>query len=114
MLSACGVAIALDMHHFFFSDRWRSKRFSDWCRTLLLQPLGAAIGRLTAITLVVLVPSLSAMALDWVPTDEELAKYRKGWNQPTHGPSYASNADVNRQGQWFVRAYVQGMIGSGE
>lgn len=80
----------------------------------MLQPLGAAIGRLTAITLVVLVPSLSAMALDWVPTDEELAKYRKGWNPPTHGTSYASNADVTRQGQWFVRAYVQGMIGSGE
>jgi hypothetical protein len=26
----------------------------------------------------------------------------------------ASNADVTRQGQWFVRAYVQGMIGSGD
>ena len=53
-------------------------------------------------------------ALDWVPTQEEIDKYRQSWNPPTHGTIYASNADVTRQGQWFVRAYVQGQIGSGQ
>jgi hypothetical protein len=53
-------------------------------------------------------------ALDWVPTDKEMAKYRQSWNPPTHGTTFTSSADVTRQGQWFVRAYVQGMIGSGE
>jgi hypothetical protein len=55
-----------------------------------------------------------ASALDWVPTDQEMAKYRDSWNPPTHGTSFTSSADVPRQGQWFVRAYVQGQIGSGE
>ncbi len=43
-----------------------------------------------------------------------MAKYRDSWNPPTHGTSFTSSADVHRQGQWFVRAYVQGQIGSGE
>ena len=55
-----------------------------------------------------------ASALDWVPTDQEMAKYRQSWNPPTHGTTYTSSADLVRQGQWYVRAYVQGMIGSGE
>src|SRR4030095_5193128 len=84
------------MHHFSFSDRCILKRFA---------PL---------VILFTLVNGISAFALDWVPTAEELANYRKSWNPPTHGTSFASNADVTRQGQWFVRAYVQGMIGSGE
>ncbi|HKR81235.1 MAG TPA: hypothetical protein VJR69_16135 [Nitrospira sp.] len=78
------------MHHFFL------KRFA---------PL---------VILFTLVNGVMAFGLDWVPTEEELANYRKSWNPPTHGTSFASNADVTRQGQWFVRAYVQGMIGSGE
>jgi hypothetical protein len=56
----------------------------------------------------------SGFAFDWVPTDEELAKYRQAWNPPTHGTTLTGSADVSRQGHWFVRAYVQGMIGSGE
>jgi hypothetical protein len=24
-------------------------------------------------------------ALDWVPTEQEMAKYRQSWNPPTHG-----------------------------
>ncbi|HET8721714.1 MAG TPA: hypothetical protein VFM24_06780 [Nitrospira sp.] len=44
-----------------------------------------------------------AAAIDWVPTAEELAKYRSSWNPPTHGTSFTSSADVTRQGQWFVR-----------
>ncbi|GKS57606.1 hypothetical protein YTPLAS18_11330 [Nitrospira sp.] len=52
-------------------------------------------------------------AIDWVPTKEEMERYRQSWNPPTHGTIYASSADVARQGHWFVRAYVQGQIGSG-
>ena len=44
----------------------------------------------------------------WVPTDEEMAKYRQSWNPPTHGTSLTSSADVARQGQWYMRAYVAG------
>jgi len=43
-----------------------------------------------------------------------MAKYRDSWNPPTHGTTLTASADLPHKGQWFVRAYVQGMIGSGE
>src|SRR5262245_66658034 len=43
-----------------------------------------------------------------------MAKYRESWNPPTHGSSFTTSADLSRQGQWYVRLYVQGQIGSGE
>jgi len=66
------------------------------------------------VTLSILTHSVGASAIDWVPTDEEMAKYRQSWNPPTHGTSLTSSGDVAPQGQWYARAYVQGMIGSGE
>jgi hypothetical protein len=56
----------------------------------------------------------SGSAFDWVPTDKEMVRYRESWNPPTHGTTFTSSADVVRQGQWFIRAYVQGQIGSGQ
>jgi hypothetical protein len=79
-----------------------------------LNSLRSAPARTTLVTLLILTQWVQGFAFDWVPTDEELAKYRKSWNPPTHGTSFTSSADVTRQGQWFVRGYVQGMIGSGE
>ena len=76
--------------------------------------LWSAVARSAFVTLLILAHWIPAAALDWVPTNEEMAKYRNSWNPPTHGTSFTSSADVTRQGQWFVRAYVQGMIGSGE
>lgn len=55
-----------------------------------------------------------ALGFDWVPTDKEMARYRESWNPPTHGTSFTSSADVARKGQWYVRMYVQGQIGSGQ
>lgn len=55
-----------------------------------------------------------SFAFDWVPTDEEMKKYRESWNPPAHGTSFTASADVTRQGQWFARLYVQGEIGSGQ
>src|SRR4030095_11370333 len=74
----------------------------------------SGVGCSTLVTMFVVIHGMTASALDWVPTAEELARYRQSWNPPTHGTSFTSSADVTRQGQWFVRAYVQGMIGSGE
>lgn len=53
-------------------------------------------------------------AFDWVPTDDEIAKYRRSWNPPTHGPTFTVSADLVRPGQWLLWAYTQGMIGSGK
>lgn len=54
-----------------------------------------------------------ASAFDWVPTDEELTRYHSSWNPRTHGANYTEGADLVLQGQWSVRAYVQGQIGHG-
>jgi len=81
---------------------------------MFLHLLSSAAAGLTILNLLILTHGMRAFALDWVPTAEEMAKYRNSWNPPTHGTSFTSSADVTRQGQWFVRAYVQGMIGSGE
>jgi len=72
------------------------------------------VSRWSLVVLLVTASVSSGFALDWVPTDEELAKYQQAWNPPTHGTTLTGSADVSRQGHWFVRAYVQGMIGSGE
>src|SRR5262249_48519549 len=87
---------------------------SSFREEMSLSLLWSALTWSTLVTLFILSHWIWASALDWVPTEEEMAKYRKSWNPPTHGTSFTSNADVTRQGQWFVRAYVQGMIGSGE
>lgn len=68
----------------------------------------------TLVALFILTYWTRVSALDWVPTDQEMARYRDSWNPPTHGTSFTSSADVPRQGQWFARGYVQGQIGSGE
>jgi len=81
---------------------------------MFLRPLSSVTAWSTFLNLLILTHWIPASALDWVPTAEEMATYRHSWNPPTHGTSYTSSADVTRQGQWFVRAYVQGMIGSGE
>ncbi len=57
----------------------------------------------TLVLLLTPMPWTKAAAIDWVPTAEELAKYRSSWNPPTNGTSFTSSADVTRQGQWFVR-----------
>ena len=74
----------------------------------------SGVVRSTLVALFILTHWTRVSALDWVPTDQEMAKYRESWNPPTHGTTFTSSADVARQGQWYVRAYVQGMIGSGE
>ena len=73
----------------------------------------AAAGVTAVLLFVAAIPS-TATALDWVPTNEEMAKYRESWNPPTHGSTFTTSADLSRQGQWYVRFYVQGQIGSGE
>ena len=52
-------------------------------------------------------------AFEWVPTDAELTRYHSSWNPRTHGAIYTEGADLVLQGQWSIRAYVQGQIGNG-
>lgn len=46
-------------------------------------------------------------------TEEDIARYRKIWNPMAAGPQLVSAADVQPQGQMFVRPYVYSEIGYG-
>lgn len=91
----------------------RSERVADPSEHVDGLPAAGSI-RLTLTVAAVLWLHAPAFGIDWVPTDAEMTRYRESWNPPTHGTTFTSSADVTRQGQWYVRAYVQGQIGSGQ
>ncbi len=72
-----------------------------------------SIGRLGAIILVILflAPSLT-QALEWTPSDEEIAKYRKSWNPFSHGPVLLQAVDIQPKGQLSVREFLFSQIGA--
>jgi hypothetical protein len=41
------------------------------------------------------------LAFDWVPSDQELQRYRKSWNPATHGPSLIVSADTTPKDQFL-------------
>lgn len=52
-----------------------------------------------------LLPPLGAYAFDWVPTDEEIKKYRQSWNPFSEGPLLIQSVDIHPQGQLSVRPF---------
>ena len=56
------------------------------------------------------VPPLS-LAIDWVPTDEEIKKYRQSWNPLYHGPILLQAVDIQPKGQLSVREFIFSQIG---
>jgi hypothetical protein len=44
-------------------------------------------------------------------TEEEITRYRKIWNPMATGPQLVSSADVQPQGQMFLRPYVYSELG---
>lgn len=47
-------------------------------------------------------------------TEEEIARYRKIWNPMAAGPQLVSAADVQPEGQMFLRPYVYSELGYGQ
>ena len=45
-------------------------------------------------------------AFDWVPTDEEIKKYRQGWNPFAEGPLLLQSVDIHPQGQLSIRPFL--------
>ncbi|TAJ08396.1 MAG: hypothetical protein EPO61_09850 [Nitrospirae bacterium] len=56
-----------------------------------------------------LVPAV--LAFDWVPSDEEIKKYRKSWNPMANGPILISGVDIQPKGQFLFQPFVFGQIG---
>lgn len=42
----------------------------------------------------------------WVPTDEELQKYRRSWNPFSHGPILNTGVDIQPKGQFLIQPFV--------
>jgi len=51
-------------------------------------------------------------AFEWVPSDEEIRKYRRSWNPFSHGPILLSSPDVQPKGQQHVRPFIFTQIGT--
>jgi hypothetical protein len=58
-----------------------------------------------------LFPAHTASSFDWVPSDEELQKYRKSWNPFSHGPILLQAVDIQPRGQLSVRPFLFTQIG---
>lgn len=56
------------------------------------------------------VTELSSQAFDWVPTDEEIKKYRQSWNPFSEGPLLIQAVDIHPEGQLSVRPFVFSQI----
>lgn len=71
---------------------------------------GTMLIRLALIVFMFLTP-LPARSFDWVPTDEEILKYRKSWNPFSHGPILLQSVDIQPKGQLSVREFLFAEIG---
>src|SRR4029077_20995125 len=62
---------------------------------------------------VVLQPAspIPAHSFDWVPTDEEIKKYRQSWNPLSHGPVLLQSVDTQPKGQLSIREFLFSQIG---
>src|SRR5437016_8620844 len=58
-----------------------------------------------------LAPPILAHSFDWVPTDEEIKKYRQSWNPLSHGPILLQSVDTQPKGQLPIREFLFSQIG---
>lgn len=66
---------------------------------------------LLAFLVTLTVAPLPTSALDWVPTEEEIKKYRKSWNPLSHGPVLLQAVDIQPKGQLSIREFLFTQIG---
>lgn len=56
-------------------------------------------------------PAPHAGAFEWVPSHEEMEKYRKSWNPFSHGPILHTAVDLQPEGQFLLRPFIFSQIG---
>jgi hypothetical protein len=52
----------------------------------------------------------TAQAFEWVPSDEEIQKYRRSWNPFSEGPLLIQSVDIHPKGQLSVRPFLFSQI----
>ena len=68
------------------------------------------LGCTSVVLMLVLVATPLVHAWDWVPTDEEIQKYRKSWNPLSNGPIFLSGVDIHPQGQFTAHPFIFSQI----
>lgn len=82
---------------------------------LLLQPIHLTTSLLVRCTLLVLAITyvadpLTLYAWEWVPSEQEIQKYRQSWNPLSEGPLLIQAVDIHPQGQLSIRPFVYGQV----
>ena len=70
------------------------------------------LGRILLILVVTqFTDTTSLSAWDWVPSEEEIQKYRKSWNPFSHGPILLQAVDIQPKAQLSIREFLFSQIG---
>lgn len=52
-----------------------------------------------------------ALAWEWVPSEQEIKKYRQSWNPFSHGPMLIQPVDIQPKGQSSIRYFIFSQVG---
>jgi hypothetical protein len=55
---------------------------------------------------------IAAWSFDWVPSQEEIDKYRQSWNPLSHGPILLPAVDISPKGQFLVHPFIFSQTGN--
>ena len=69
------------------------------------------LGCVLAVIWVIWTVASNAQALDWVPSDDEILKYRRSWNPMANGPILISGVDIQPKGQFLFQPFIFGETG---
>lgn len=69
------------------------------------------VGLLTCAVLVWCVAPQPGDAWTWVPSQDEIQKYRNSWNPFSHGPILHTAVDIQPKGQYLLRPFIFSQIG---
>jgi hypothetical protein len=72
-----------------------------------------AASLVTSLLLAVFMNAGGSQALEWVPSDEAIQKYRQSWNPFSEGPLLIQSVDIHPQGQLSVRPFLFSQISEG-
>jgi hypothetical protein len=68
-------------------------------------------GKISLVLLgVAVIAAGTAQAFEWVPSDEEIQKYRRSWNPFSEGPLLIQSVDIHPKGQLSVRPFLFSQI----
>jgi hypothetical protein len=57
------------------------------------------------------VTAVNGTAFDWVPSEEDILKYRRSWNPLSNGPILLTSVDINPKGQFHMQYFGFGETG---